>query len=284
MSVRAIVDGLGRILMTAGTLILLFVAYQLWGTGLAESRAQDDLQDEFAERIESTPVDPTKIPPPPPEGEAVAMIKIPKINVEKAVVEGVGVGDLKKGPGHYPQTPLPGQPGNAAIAGHRTTYGAPFGEVESLQPGDPILVSTLQGQFRYEVRETKVVTPSQVEVLDPTEDNRLTLTTCHPRFSAAKRLIVVAELKGDAAVAPPPPDRSEPRGVTSIDDAGLSGESAARTPAILWGVAATAVWLVAWFVAKRFRKLVVYAVSVPVFLVVLFFFFENFARLLPANA
>ena len=284
MSLRAIVDGLGRILMTAGTLILLFVAYQLWGTGLAESRAQDDLRDEFAERVEASPVDPTRIPPPLPEGEAVAMIKIPKINVEKAVIEGVGVDDLKKGPGHYPQTPLPGQPGNAAIAGHRTTYGAPFGEVESLQPGDPILVSTLQGQFRYEVRETKVVTPSQVEVLDPTEDNRLTLTTCHPRFSAAKRLIVIAELKGDAAVAPPPPVRSEPRGVTSIDDAGLSGEAAARTPAVLWGVGATAVWLLAWFVARRFRKLLVYAVAAPIFLVVLFFFFENFARLLPANA
>ena len=84
---------------------------------------------------------------------------IPKIGVDKIVVEGVGRNDLRKGPGHYPDTPMPGQPGNAAIAGHRTTYGAPFNRIDELEPGDEILVTTLQGPFTYEVTGTEIVTP-----------------------------------------------------------------------------------------------------------------------------
>src|SRR5207302_2511071 len=104
-------------------------------------------------------------------------------------------------------TPMPGQPGNAAIAGHRTTYGAPFFNLNELQPGDPIFVTTRQGRFRYEVRETRTVSPSQLSVLNPTPDNRLTLTTCNPRFSASQRLVVVSQLIGEAAEpSPPPPD------------------------------------------------------------------------------
>src|SRR5206468_12704168 len=100
--------------------------------------------------------------------------------VEKTVVQGVGVEDLKKGPGHYSDTPMPGQQGNASIAGHRTNYGAPFYNLDQLKPSDPILVTTVQGSFRYDVLETKIVRPSKVDVLENTPDNRLTLTTCHP--------------------------------------------------------------------------------------------------------
>ena len=85
--------------------------------------------------------------PPPPEGDAVARIQIPKIGVDSIVVNGVSRDDLRKGPGHYPDTPMPGQFGNAAIAGHRTTYGAPFGDLDQLNPGDLIQVRTLQGNF-----------------------------------------------------------------------------------------------------------------------------------------
>src|SRR5207253_1324674 len=84
---------------------------------------------------------------------------------DKAVVEGVGTEDLKKGPGHYPQTPMPGQKGNAAIAGHRTTYGHPFYDLDSLKPGDDVLVSTKQGKFRYQVDHSTVVDPHDVQVL-----------------------------------------------------------------------------------------------------------------------
>ena len=256
--------GLGRLLIAAGVVVLLFVVYQLWGTGLREAQAQADLTERFTESLVQTPpaaepaepAEPVEAPVPPPTGEAVAIIQIPKIGVEKAVVEGVGVADLRKGPGHYPATPMPGQPGNAAIAGHRTTYGAPFYDLNELEVGDEILVRTLQGEFRYEVDRTSVVRPDQVEVLDQTEEARLTLTTCNPRFSAAQRLIVSAVLTGDPS---------------------------ARAPAIAWGALAAAIWLAAGFVARRWRRWPPYLVAVPTVLVVLFLCFENVARLFPAS-
>ena len=287
-----LVGGLGRVLIAAGVVVLLFVVYQLWGTGLREAQAQSSLTDAFAETLDAAgapgaPDEPVDAPLAPPEGEAVAMIRIPKIEVEKAVVEGVGVEDLQKGPGHYPGTPLPGQPGNAAIAGHRTTYGAPFFSLDELEIGDEILVRTLQGEFRYEVDRTSVVLPSQVEVLDATEEARLTLTTCNPRFSAAERLIVSAVLTDPPAPAPPPgavpPPTGELASETELEGAALAGDPSARLPAALWGALAAAVWLATTFVARRWRRLPAYLVGVPVVLVVLFGFFENVARLFPAN-
>ena len=141
-------------------------------------------------------------PPPPPEGgDAVAQIRIPAIGVDKVVVEGVGTNALKKGPGHYSGTPLPGQSGNAAIAAHRTTYGAPFYDLDALEENDLIYVTTTQGAFQYRVFDSFVVQPSEVWVLNNTADDRLTLTTCHPRLSARERLVVLAELIGPAAPA-----------------------------------------------------------------------------------
>lgn len=312
---RRWVGGLGRTLIASGTLILLFVAYQLWGTGLAEARSQRSLKDEFAELFPGAPEAPPTsaagspsttttfpdAPAPPPEGKAVAILRIPRLGLEKAVVQGVNLSDLKKGPGHYPQTPMPGQPGNAAIAGHRTTYGAPFYNIDELQRDDKIYATTAQGAFEYRVRETKVVRPSDVAVLDPTPDNRLTLTTCHPRFSARQRMIVVAELIGPAAPGPPlsalpapsndpdiPDDDpvvdgdAEPGEVTSFEG-GLSGEDASKGPAVLWGVIAAVVAFGVWALSRRWKRWPAYLLGTPVFLVVLFVFFENFSRLLPAN-
>jgi sortase A len=287
MDLRRAMRGVGKTLIAAGTIILLFVAYQLWGTGLAEHRSQRKLNRELA-RILPGPAQPVPMavpaPPPPPEGEAVAVIRIPKIGLDKAVVQGVGLADLKKGPGHYPTTPMPGQPGNAAIAGHRTTYGAPFFDLNELAAGDPILVTTQQGRFRYEVTGSKVVSPNETSVLDASRDNRLTLTTCNPRFSARERLIVVAALKGEAASAPPP--GAEPAPAPSLgeaEEAGLSGRNAANGPAIAWGTAAALVALVSWGLGRLWRRWPAYLLGLPPFLVVLFIFFENFSRLLPSN-
>lgn len=233
-----------------GCLTLAFAAFQLWGTGFAEDRAQSSLQSEFeAQRaafaafadsttlppattqpeapadtaptttvpgdrpIASTTVPPTTVPPVPAEsvpeellprvGDALGVIRIPKINVDKVVVAGTRRDDLRKGPGHYVNTPLPGQSGNAAIAGHRTTYGAPFGDLDLLVPGDQIIVETFQGTFNYEVLPVEttqgvsghsIVTPFDVQVLDDYGDNRLTLTACHPKYSARQRIVVQARL------------------------------------------------------------------------------------------
>ena len=282
MGVRRVVAGIGRALIFLGVLILLFVAYQLWGTGISEARDQKNLKAEFKTVQQPAPAPsttPTTLPP-TPEGDAVAIIDIPKINVNKAVVEGVGTEDLKKGPGHYPSTPMPGQKGNAAIAGHRTTYGHPFYDLDALKPGDDIFVSTRQGKFQYKVDHSMNVDPHDVAVLDPTPDNRLTLTTCTPRFSAAQRLVVVSNLVGPAFDPPPP---SPTKTVKVLAKAGLSGSQAAKAPAIQWGILAAIVFFGTWYFARRWRRWPAYVIGTPIFLFVLFFFFENVARLLPAN-
>lgn len=130
-----------------------------------------------------------------PEG-AVAKLEIPAIGVDAFVVEGTDDTALAQGPGHYPETPLPGASGNAGIAGHRTMYGHVFHDLHLLEPGDEIRTYTSRSSSLYRVVEVTVVDPSQVDVVAPTEYARLTLTTCHPIGSAAQRLVVVAELEG----------------------------------------------------------------------------------------
>ncbi|MEE9413716.1 MAG: sortase, partial [Acidimicrobiales bacterium] len=188
-----ILGTLGRFFISTGVIILLFVAYQLWGTGIQEAQAQDNLRSQFENVLEeatllvpefepaiatTTTVEPapdtaepevvpdkivpaisttTTIPKEflellfPEGGEEVARLQIPVIDVDKIVVEGVQVSDLRKGPGHYASTAIPGESGNAAIAGHRTTYGAPFHNIDQLVPGDEIVVTNVLGRFVYEV-------------------------------------------------------------------------------------------------------------------------------------
>jgi sortase A len=286
-----IVGAIGRVLIGIGVLLLLFVGYQLWGTGIQESRAQHSLRNDFERVLNHTSAagrstSTTEPPLPPPTGEAVAVLDIPKIGVHKTVVEGVGVPDLKKAPGHYPQTPMPGQAGNAAIAGHRTTYGAPFYRLNELAKGDDIRVRTLQGEFTYVVESTQVVAPSQTEVLLPTDEPHLTLTTCDPRFSARRRLVVSAVLKDEPAPSPtttttPPAHTRAPR--PKLDAPGLSGDPSARWPTFWWGLLTSFAALVTYLAVRRLRSRWLYLAGAPVVLVLMFVFFENVSRLLPAN-
>lgn len=196
---------LGGSLIVFGILIFLFVGYQLWGTGIEAAQSQDRLEDQFGDIAQTTtsPPDGTIDPEPAPDpvvvrnGDAMAILEMPTLGVTKYVVAGVETADLKKGPGHYPYTPFPGELGNAAIAGHRTTYGEPFRQLDELAPGDPIIVTDLLGRrFVYLVTEQRIVQPEDswvVDTLDPTVAT-LTLTTCHPEFSARQRLIVFASL------------------------------------------------------------------------------------------
>jgi len=301
----------GRALVAAGVLLLLFVAYQLWGTGLrtaqAQDRLEDDLEQSLAEAAATTSTTVATVPGGPPatappstvaplapeelpvDGAAAGRIEIPAIGLDWVFVQGVSVDDLKQGPGHYPQTPMPGQAGNAAIAGHRTTYGAPFNRIDEIEAGDEIIVTTVQGRFRYRMTEQRIVDPSDVEVLDPVPGaNLLTLTSCHPKYSARQRIIVRAELVGEplpAVVAQPQPPaaRDGVAAEPTIDGSSLSGETGARWPAVAWGAAAAGVWAAAAIVARRWRRWPAYATAVVPFAVVLFLFFEQVARLLPAN-
>jgi sortase A len=215
---------LGWALITAGVLVLLYLAYSLFFTNLAAASSQSDLSRRWAAEVgavadplpdaagdpapepaegpadEAAPLDP---------GAAVAVLQFsrpgsdvrPVTQEPLFVVEGVTVADLQRGPGHYPGTALPGQPGNFAVAGHRTTYGAPFFSLDELLAGDEIHVTDRTGaQHVYRVVELRVVGPTQREVIGPdplgTGRPMLTLTTCHPRFSARQRLIAFAELVG----------------------------------------------------------------------------------------
>ncbi len=247
------VGGVGKTLIATGLLLFGFVAYQLWGTGIETARAQNSLENEFEELLagtppttaapvdttpaESTPADttsagsipvtepPEPVPvaslPPVAEGDPIARIELPRIGVDKIVVAGVEKDDLKKGPGHYPETPLPGQLGNAAIAGHRTTFGQPFFDVDKLDVGDEIIVTTLAGRYVYRVTGQQIVSPSDYQVISTTDPTKatLTLTSCHPKYTARERIIIFAELDATASagvVAEPtinygrPLDESEP--------------------------------------------------------------------------
>lgn len=287
--IRSAVRGTGKTLIGLGVLILLFVAYQLWGTGLAHSRAQSDLKAQFDATLRAptttTPPGAEPVAPPPPVlGEAVAVLQIPKIGVDEHIVEGVEVEDLKKGPGHYPGTRMPGEAGNAAIAGHRTTYGAPFFRLNELEKGDEMLVTTKAGEFRYLVDRIDIVTPDDTYVLDETQDNRLTLTTCHPRYSAAQRMIVVGHLEGPVVPTAPVAPSTRPPTLAAEGGPGLSGGTSARGPAVGWGLLAALVLLATWYLSRLWSKRwAACLVGAPVFLAVLFMFFENFALLLPAN-
>jgi sortase A len=307
------VGAIGRVFITSGVLILLFVAYQLWGTGIYTARQQSDLEKQFNAALASegqeapttsststtttlpgTPPSSTTTstteppPPPPPEGDAVAHIEIPKIGVDSIVVNGVTRDDLRKGPGHYPDTPLPGQQGNSAIAGHRTTYGAPFGNLDQLSEGDLIQVRTLQGNFKYRVREQRVVAPDYVEVLKPTPDPdhpdqgylaTLTLTTCNPKYSAAQRLVIQADLEPDQVALPAPP---VVRNVTRTKE-GLSGEEGSKLPAVIAGLIAAAIGALWWLFFHRHPRWTTWIIGAIPFAIALFAFYSFLERVLPAN-
>lgn len=262
---------IGRGCMAAGALLLLFAAFQLWGTGLSEARAQDELTARFealrviahddprledaatvgpvpelrepAPLIVSVPdratpaadavTDPDRQPnggpsartgeesagetggrpypePAPAPGDPIGILHIPAIDLTKTIAEGTSRDVLRSGPGHYGSTPLPGQSGNVAIAGHRTTHGAPFLDIDQLQPGDEITVETVDGNYTYSVEGQiddngdtvghRIVRPEDVEVIMDQGDDRITLTACHPKYSARQRIIVTAVLTS----APPP--------------------------------------------------------------------------------
>lgn len=195
---------IGQLMVLTGLVSLAYFGYQNFGTNLVTQREQRALTRELkaapTARAGSLVAAPPQAPPPP--GGALGVIKIPKLGIDRVIVEGVDLEYLKKGPGRYPGTALPGQVGNMAIAGHRTTYGAPFYRLNELVAGDEIIIEYGGAVFTYRVTENKIVQPTDLSVLNPTADRRLTLTTCNPRFSAKERLIIVATLGGGPAGGP----------------------------------------------------------------------------------
>jgi sortase A len=198
--VRTLIRGVGELCITAGVVLLFFVTYELWGTGRYTREQQDMLSKQLTKEWDGPQVTTERVQ----LGHGMALLRIPRFGdtFHYVVIEGVGLSDLRKGPGHYPGTALPGQVGNFVVSGHRTTYSAPFNRVDELHDGDRILIDTRTSQFVYKVTGKQVVAPGEVDVTAPvpfhpkrTATKRLiTLTTCHPKFSAAKRLIIFGEL------------------------------------------------------------------------------------------
>ncbi len=190
----------GRILRIAGLVLIIaalalggYIWWSLWGTGLTTRAAQNDLRPAFERNVaslspEEAPERVVEVP-----GKAVAILRIPAIELNYVVVEGTDTESLKKGPGHYLGTAYPWEDtGKVGIAGHRTTYGAPFWSLNELREGDRIVLATEYGIYNYRVTHSRIIDPSNGSVLLPTKQPSLVLTTCHPRFSAAERLIVFA--------------------------------------------------------------------------------------------
>lgn len=215
-AVRTLLRGLGQLLITAGLVILLFCVYELKITNIYTHRQQAALADDLRDRWER-PVVPSAPRPaasvaPVALGQGFAVIRIPRLGPDwaKVVVEGVGVADLKRGPGHYPGTALPGQVGNTVISGHRTTYGAPFEQLDRVRPGDAVVLETRDRWYTYRATGTLIVRPTAIEVTYPVpgrpgvapEQRLLTLTTCNPKYSATQRLVLQARLETSLAKGP----------------------------------------------------------------------------------
>lgn len=268
----AVLARVGRTLILLGTLTMLFGAYQLWFTDTLQRSTQTELTTEVrrylpsgsAPRVSGSATPLSRMAD-PGEGHWVGVLSIPAINLQQVIVNGTTVTDLRLGPGHYIGTPMPGEAGNVAIAGHRTTWGRPFRNLDKLQKGDQIVISTPRADVLYRVAWSKVVAPTDLSVIGPSGANTLTLTTCHPAYSASQRLVIRANLAAVGQL------RHENPSVTVSKIIKKDVPRHSWWTLTLWAALALALYLiVAWLVRRvRYRALVVVAglvVAVPVIL------------------
>jgi sortase A len=303
----------GKVLIGAGVVLLLFVAYLVWGTSLQQSHTQNVLRNTLVHKAHTTqvrraltqpatqdalPTGPAVVAPTtasPPEGTPVGEIRIPAIGIDQVIVSGTDTNDLRQGPGHYTNTPLPGQAGNAGVAGHRTTYGHPFYNLNVLKTGDPIVLTTVQGVFVYDTTNSQVVLPSDGGILQNQTGAWITLTTCNPRFSATTRLVVTAKLVHSKLFTSTPVAKTAPvkakthkRGhaPTTTQSGALGGTSNGQLlDAILWGAGVVVFGALILLAAHRYRRRrwLINGGGVLASLVLLYFFFAAISPLLPAS-
>lgn len=210
---RVAAQGLGELLITLGLLLLLFVAWQLWWTDVVSNRSQNqttrELEQSWKPQAKGTPgVAAAKDPQQPVAevslGDAFALIRVPRFGKDYArpILQGIELSVLEDGVGHYPDSVGPGGVGNFSLAGHRVTYGKPFNRIDELRTGDPIVIETKTTWYVYRVVRHKIVTPDRVDVVAPVpekpgvapREKMMTMTACHPEFSAAERYIVFSKL------------------------------------------------------------------------------------------
>ena len=215
-SIRAVLRFVASVLIVSGVLLLadagLTVAWQEPVSAFMAARDQGDLEDELDAQASSAARDKQLTASigdvkrrvkklaelhkkRAKDGEAVGRIEMPALDREYVFVEGTGLDVLRKGPGHYPATSFPGEGGTVAIAGHRTTYGAPFRTIDNLKEGQHIVLKMPYGELDYKVEKKQIVNPDATWVTDRVKGaERLVLSACHPLYSAAQRVIVFARL------------------------------------------------------------------------------------------
>jgi sortase A len=206
------------VLITSGLLMLvdagLSVAWQEPVSAFMASREQDKLAHRLDRLDEALAVDERSVRPDrhalarlarlqrrrTQTGDPVGRIIMPTLKRRTVVVQGTDTSSLRKGPGHYPKTSFPGEGGTVGVAGHRTTYGAPFRTIDRLKRGDQVIMEMPYGRFTYEVERTQIVPPTATEVVRRVPGReRLVLSACHPLYSAAKRIIVFGRLVREEA-------------------------------------------------------------------------------------
>ncbi|MGN6300974.1 MAG: class E sortase [Angustibacter sp.] len=212
-ALRSAARGLGELLVTLGVVLLLFLVWQLWWTDVTAGRVQQQvthqLQDSWTPPPRTAPTAPaTPVNDPPlklQDGKAFALIHVPRFGKDyvRPIIQGVELPVLDRGVGHYPGSADPGAVGNFAVAGHRVTYGKPFNLIAELRPGDPVVVETATAWFVYRVQRHEIVTPDRVDVIAPVPEHpnatpterMMTMTACHPMYSARERYVVFSRLE-----------------------------------------------------------------------------------------
>lgn len=212
--IRTAIRGFGEILITLGLIVLLFAAYEVYGKAFqvnAEQNRLDTALDQAwgapppASTPAGTPAAPVVKDRPIP-GAGVARLYIPRLGKQWVVVEGVSLEDIKLAPGRYPESQMPGETGNFAVAGHRMP--SVFWDLDKMRNGDTIVAESRTGWFVYKVSKVHIIRPSEVSVKAANPDDPsapptrklLTITTCNPKWDNYQRLVVQAEL-----------DRSQPK-------------------------------------------------------------------------
>ncbi len=209
---RGVVHAVGEILVTLGLVLLLFVAYEVWGKSAIIDGHQRQLDQQLSQAWDDPTVGPsgTAAPDSPPPGGTVGRLYIPTLHQKWVVVQGIQLSDIAYAPGHYPQSAMPGQVGNFAVAGHRTP--AIFWNLDQVHAGDQVIVETRTAWYVYAVYDQRIVAPTAVEEVAAVPDQpgakptaaELTLTTCNPKWNNYQRLIVHARLLGQSPHAQPP--------------------------------------------------------------------------------
>ncbi len=268
---------IGVLIFGLGLLIMLLLGYIYLFTPLSEGRAQHTLLQEItADPAKTFNLAEGKLPS---EGSPVAVLEIPALNLIDAVVQGTDAQDLRVGPGHMPTTALPGQPGNAVIAGRRATFGAPFGSIGSLKKGQFITVIDGYGTYHYEVTRVVYAVGGRHDVVTETATNRLTLVTAASGFFPHGRLAVVTKLMGK-----PLADTTQPHFHVTSAELGLADDPASGLLAVFWTLAFFVLLSAsAWLVRRWDQPVVVYVLAVPVLLLVALFACENIIGFLPAT-